>query len=366
MYWLFLFKICAAVKNGGSSPRSQIISEIHANKPEQYVVELIRAVSDHKLIIESSDECNILVPAIMRNMHLVVEKLLDIKADPNKVDTCNMPSETGEHEVISSVPLIIAAYGSTARMVQLLLNAGADPNPQNVRESSLVSSIRSNTEFTQKVLMLIQARADVNAKCEDGFSTNHVVDAYGNWQRTVVDRSAGAEADVTTPLMTAVIRARSHPVARSVFMSLLSANADVNFLDKHGRGALWLSMSNITLFHLLRRRGALVTDAMKTEVNEVNTESGLTPLMEAIASADVSRVDVLISARANINAETANGVTPLMMALARNNHIFRILVLNGARITPELRTRAVQLNDLNSFTWAEDEARDMSIRHQLG
>jgi hypothetical protein len=334
---------------------------------------MINEAPNHELIINSPDGRNLLVPAIMKTMHLVVERLLELKADPNKPDACPRPSATGENKVRYFMPLDTAASRSTANMVEVLLKAGADPNPQADGESLLVSSIRSNTDVNEKVRILIEAKADVNGKCREELSVTHVVDTNGNWQRTALNVNKAPEINVnsvdfneTTPLMAAATHSLSNLTALNAVMALLDANADVNLLDKYGRGALQMSMSNPVVFHILRRRGARVTDLMKDKVNKVSPRTGLTPLMEAVSNASPNRVNVLIAARANINAETADGVSVLMMALSYDYEIFRSLVLAGARITPELRGRAIELNDLNWFNWAEEQARLISLRNQLG
>ena len=130
-----------------------------------------------------------------------------------------------------------------------------------------------------------------------------------------------ADAEGNTPLMRAVFTGQVEAVKM-----LLSAGADVNALDKQGRNVLFLFPSYADgLAELLVKAGCDAT---------VQAEDGSTTLLMAVRNrCRLSELTVLCQAGASLNKADAQGVRPVMEAIALGDRkTLDYLVEKGARV----------------------------------
>lgn len=120
---------------------------------------------------------------------------------------------------------------------------------------------------------------------------------------------------------------------------LLSHGANIDMLNARGETALDHALENhIDEFaHALFLRGAhttrTVADLLNLGEGGLNglDEDGWTPLINAVRSADLARVQVLLDAGARVDRRSDYGVTPLMFAAKTSGDgILELLLANGA------------------------------------
>lgn len=140
-----------------------------------------------------------------------------------------------------SIPLHLAAAGGKARVVDLLLQNGADcnaPNGRNQRPLHLAAMCSSGT-MGDTIRFLIEAGADVMARDNTGRTPLHAAASEGTEEAISVLIAAGARPQATdnigrrTPLHDACARLRPNNVER-----LLDLGADERVEDNDGQTAL--------------------------------------------------------------------------------------------------------------------------------
>ncbi|XP_063079601.1 ankyrin repeat and SOCS box protein 2-like [Engraulis encrasicolus] len=204
-------------------------------------------------------------------------KLL-LKAFPDLVDKRNDKNQT---------PLALAVERKTTACVNLLLEAGGDPNIANrLGETAVYKACEEDNEEILKALLK----------------------AGGNASRTNIER--------TSPL---------HEVAGHKNLNmcklLVEAGAKVWALDSYGIEPLFTAA----------QCGAVeVLDYLINTGGHINTQAndGATALYEASKNGHVECVRLLLSERADVNRTTKSELTPLHVA-TRNGHLNVVLLLLG-------------------------------------
>jgi ankyrin repeat protein len=180
---------------------------------------------------------------------------------------------------LGSTPLAEAVKVGDSRMVKMLLDAGSGPEGENEDGQSALMLAIKNGDLAN-VQMLVNAGANVN----------------------VVEK-----VQDQTPLMWAAAATRNAPEMVKI---LLSKGAKVNVRAKYMD---WPSQ---------------ITSEPRAQYHAVG---GLTPLLYAARGGCYACVEAIVSAGANVNLPTPEGVTPLMIALDNShNGVAKFLMDQGA------------------------------------
>ena len=193
--------------------------------------------------------------------------------------------------VMPGDPLVKAAMSDDLEAVNAALTATHDPNvrDKDAHTTALEYAVRNgNREMVQ---VLLWAKADVNAKDQDGQT---------------------------------VLMMLSDKVTNEIVWDLINAGAKVNVRDKDGDSALMsvAETSNTDALKALLDAGAKV---------DASNNDGETALMKAASNGLVNNVRALILAGADVNARDKKGKSALMYATDNNESaVARLLKAHGA------------------------------------
>jgi ankyrin repeat protein len=221
-----------------------------------------------------------------------------------------------------------AARNRNEKMIQLLINNGAD-----VRNSTaLIDAVGGYSYDDHKkeriVMMLIRSGANVNTK--DEWDRTALMEAARNGCESIVQLLIDNGADVknSTALISAVgCYGNDEDKKERIVMLLIRSGANVNAKDKQGRTALMEAARNgcETIVPLLINNGA-----------DVKNSTALIDAVESYGNDEDKKeriVMLLIRSRANVNAKDEQGRTALLEA-ARNGYekMVQLLIDNGTDV----------------------------------
>lgn len=268
----------------------------------------------------------------------LVQILLDLGANPN--------DKYGS-------TLIFAEAKEDENMVKMLLSYRADCNiPDECGNTPLIRAIlnvskvilKSNKKvYYQRIKLLINSGADVNFQRRIEF-------AYG-YQRLKIGY---------TPLMLAVIYGE-----KDIIEMLINAGADVNMQDSDGVTALYLAVKKALYSSVKNNCYEIIEMLLKSGANvdipiqrcdfsyfSKKTNDSSTLLIESVRSKNIKIVNLLILYNANVNLQDSKGLTALMWATKKEcKNIVDILLKAYADIS---------IKDNNGYT-----ALNLSTKHKL-
>ena len=304
-------------------------------------------------------------------------------------------------------PLALAARNGSASLIEALVKAGADPNAASREgETALMTATRSgslaavdtllalgaNPKATeswheQTALMwaasdnqgqiaaaLIRAGADVNARSKvwpgqpprpkgsetsfqsahsnfpkGGFTALHFAAQYGAGDAAGLLAEAGGsleatEPDGVTPLMMAIINGHYDVAA-----ILVNKGANVNAVDRSGRGALFHAVDLNTLEWLFSRPNPKPSgDLDAVGITKLLLDRG------ADANARLTARGFVIQHDSGGNANLIAGSTPFMKAATTSDvRMMRLLLEHGADPTIVTRNRTTPMMAAAGLNWAD-------------
>ncbi len=210
--------------------------------------------------------------------------------------------------LIGHSPLIvIASRNNNYRLIEILVEAGADVNSKTGRGNTALIAAASN-ENLKLIKYLIEERADVDAKTEEGNTALMYTTFYDNVEIANCLLEAGANPDVSREDGCSPLERAARNNYHGVLMSLLEAGADVNVKLTGGKTIFLLSV------YKAERE---VIEAFLNAGADVNARDdfGNTPLISAVSAGCLDKVQALLEAGAIVDVKPSkSGRTPLNVA----------------------------------------------------
>jgi len=222
--------------------------------------------------------------AVRADDFAMVEALLAAVADPKS------------HDRYGLTPVSLACSNANARILEKLLDAGADPNSPDPQGTTALMIAARTEGGTEAVKLLLKRGAAVNAK----------------------------DAVQSTALMWAV--RSNHPEAVDL---LIHRDAEINARTRKGPTPARRAPDSGGGSHGL----GIVRGGWPERGYQEPTPGEMTALLYAARDGRTDIASMLLAANADVNQVEANGVSPLIEAIA-NNHIAlaRLLVDHGADV----------------------------------
>jgi quinoprotein dehydrogenase-associated probable ABC transporter substrate-binding protein len=215
--------------------------------------------------------------------------------------------------------------------VEQWLAQGADINQE------LGNAVTSSD--VERIKFLLNRGADINRLDAQGVAPLHVAARFSNAATValLLDRKADPDKrdnDGWTPLLHAAFRNRVEAIKL-----LLSRGADIEAVTREGYGALILAIeeAKFDAAQALIDAGAAIDGPagpdnltpLMVVASEPPTSRRIIQITQAVGPIEVARA--LIARGAKVNAVTTAGVTPLMIAAARDNSpMIGLLIQSGA------------------------------------
>lgn len=320
-----------------------------------------------------------------------VRAALSRGADVNAVDFNGMKVleyavQSGNEEVVKTLiaagagvnekayrpagPLKLAAAKGYRSIVGILLSAGANPNPPEGDVTPLMNAAHVNS--LPIVTMLLEARANVNAKKSDGFTALMAVSSLTDADLPLIKAliTAGADVNAKTENGTTALIEAARYGNEATCKTLIDAKADVKVRTVDDRTALAHAVLNGRLetvkallaagaeadtegfrgFTILREaitqpvpedlKAEIVSALVRAGAN-VNSKNkwGAPILLEAVQYGSPELLQLLLSAGANANAKDQDGRTALIEAVSRGASVpqmatakIKLLIAAGADV----------------------------------
>ena len=316
--------------------------------------EVLQAIICHGTDVNATNKCNqtSLMLACKDGGKDFVNVLLDAGADPNIADA---NSETSLHyaagndccievyqEIISHgvdvnataknnvSALMLACEKGNKYAINVLLNAGADPNIADANSGTSLHYAAGNDCCIEVYQEIISHGVDVNATAKNNVSALMLACEKGNKDAINVLLNAGADPNIADANSeTSLHYAAGNDCCTEVYQEIISHGVDVNATAKNNLSALLLACEkgNKDAINVLFNAGAdpnIATANGKTCLHCVAQHDCCTDVLHAIISHGV-----------DVNARKKNNVTALMKACA-NGNVDAIEVLLHAGADPNI------------------------------
>lgn len=254
-------------------------------------------------------------------------------------------------------PLHLAAMHNDVNLIQALIKQGMDPNIVNQKNRETPLMRAAILGANQAIKALLKSGANIHLKDANGNTALMWAVSSKDFPKTVrLLLKNGARIDEKrndglTPLMWAA----KLGLIKSVKV-LLENGANPNLLDNQGKTAFaWaIDGEHAEIAHILLKSGAsapntnmlrhtpitAITDLPatyqtkgKTLAKEQSVVEDMTPLLLAIHAEDLSLMQELIQAGANVNTPDSQKITPLMWAIGYQSlEMVKMLLHAGADV----------------------------------
>jgi ankyrin repeat protein len=234
--------------------------------------------------------------------------------------------------------LMLAAVHTLGEAIVPLLNAGADVNAQIKDGMTALMYAAQNSFISTK--LLIDAGADVNATTKSGetalmFAAKASATAI---IKALLDAGADINAKTKSGATALMFAARSSP--SSIVKALLEAGADVNAIDNKNKTALSYLMEGDDLDVINEPDPELIATLVSAgaDVN-VTYFQGETPLFYAVKIHNLSLINALLHAGADVNASDKYTGTVLQFAVRIRSSVQIISSLINAGADVNVKNR---------------------------
>ena len=226
--------------------------------------------------------------------------------------------------------IVYAAENNHLRMVRLLVESGAEVDITQKRKSGIFSSYYvTPIEFAAKngnkemVHFFVDYGLPLSRAAHECFKLSQI-----DILKSLIDRSNA----INTMLEQAFIHDN-----RPIIDYLISKNADLNLTGEAGNSMLHVlsANSNIKLARLCIEEHNLIVDA--------RNDNQETPLMIAVRANEIELVKYLVEQGADVNAENANGETPVFYIVRNNGEMFNYLIAQNADVSHETNNNTTLL-----------------------
>lgn len=285
--------------------------------------------------------------AVMKGDRVTVERLLAAKADIKAQDLDGW------------TPLHRAAQRGDAQIASLLLDHGADIEERDAEGfTPIITATESKSVDT--VALMIRRKANVNVQTNDGRTALYQAAVIGSIEIAKLLLANGALVDSRDQQGNSPIAVATFGRHVDVMDLLAEGGANVNASDRWGRTPLHLAVAakDAAATQLLLLRGA--------QVNSRNA-NGCTPLNLAAEGSD-EVVKLLISAGADVNVGCRHaemkveGITPLHSAVNSGNRVV-VQVLLEAKASVDARDSLGQQPLMVAFLRGDWAITDLLIQH---
>ena len=242
-------------------------------------------------------------------------------------------------------PLMYAAALGSLESMQLLLDAGADPNATNDFGATPLMWCAGDVA---KVRLLLSKGANADARSNLGRSPLLIAASYdGATDAARLLIKKGADVNARDKFGNSVLAQAAGSNNVNVARLLIAKGAQVNNVDEGGFTPLLIAAGNgdrsAAMVSLLLDHGAHVNvksgDTFEIVKNGPLLLGHLTPLQMAAGQGNYETVEALIKAGADVNAKDVRNATPLGFAVATdhaNPKVVQLLLAKGAAPEPAL------------------------------
>ncbi|KAH8805076.1 ankyrin repeat-containing domain protein [Xylogone sp. PMI_703] len=257
--------------------------------------------------------------------------------DPEAVNMLLTAGAHIDHVSDGVTALAMAAWRNDFEVVQLLLRKGANPSGREEQyRSPIMEAVRAGS--ARVVNLLIAAGADINQFHLSNVDTPtalHVSIDKENVDITKALLAVGADPNISYPQghwgkqAKSLLQMAATKGNLELVRELLSSGADVNSLLRTTSGTTSLLAEALSTYSAKEEIIQLLV-AAGADVNEVGT-SGNVPLTAAVRRGMLGTVNLLLNAGANINLRKPDEDTALQAAMRRGNaDIIKLLLSVGA------------------------------------
>jgi ankyrin repeat protein len=254
------------------------------------------------------------------------------------------PDEANARGPLGSTPLMDAAVAGSVEAMALLLDKGADVDAQNPFGTTALMMAATQID---KVKLLLDRGAKPNLASKQGRTALFLAamsDSSTDIVKLLIAR--GADIRARDAFQNTTLTAAAYGNDLATIRLMLDAGIDPNAAGVTGVTPLLGAAyhGNLDATRLLVTKGARANAVAKmpTLFPAGEPKSGpvaisdISPLLAAASGDSADLLELLLDAGADVNAKDGRGMTPLMLAVARNHQnpaAIRLLLARGADTT---------------------------------